>query len=86
MVYSLHLTYYNGGMDEKQLSIEQVEKIMGWSYPTALKFANRHGEMVGGKWQIPSGVINEKVSELATIARYTRVRFEIEVISEPANA
>ena len=69
-------------MDEKQLTIEQVGKIMGWSYPTALKFANRHGEMVGGKWRVPSCVVDEKVSELSANARYTRARFEIEVLSE----
>ena len=72
-------------MDEKQLTIEQVEKIMGWSYPTALKFANRHGEMVGGKWRVPSDVIDKKVTELSTIARYTRARFEIEIASEPTS-
>ena len=51
-------------MDEKQLTIEQVEKIMGWSYPTALKFANRHGEMVSGKWQVPSGAVWNEISVL----------------------
>jgi len=50
-------------MNEKQLSIEQVEKIMGWSYPTALKFANRHGEMVAGKWFIPSLQIEQEIAK-----------------------
>ena len=70
-------------MDEKQLTIEQVEKIMGWSYPTALKFANRHGEMVGGKWRVPSTAVENEVSKLSESARFTRARFEIAVL-EPA--
>ena len=40
-------------MNKNRLSVGQVEKIMGWSYQTALKFANRHGEMINGKWFIP---------------------------------
>jgi len=71
-------------MNEKQLSIEQVEKIMGWSYPTALKFANRHGEMVAGKWHVPSVSINEEVFKLEKNARFTRARYEVAVMAEPA--
>ena len=51
-------------MDEKQLTIEQVEKITGWSYPTALKFARRHGEMVSGKWYVPASAVASKIAEL----------------------
>lgn len=41
-------------MDEK-LSIEQVMKIMDWSYPTARVFAVQNGlQNASGKWFVPA--------------------------------
>ena len=69
---------YNTNMDEKQLTIEQVEIIMGWSYPTALKFASRFGEMHGGKWHVPSNKVAGKIAELdiSVVGMKKRFRFE----------
>ena len=68
---------------EKQLSIGQVQTIMGWSYQTALKFANRHGEMVGGKWQVPSQRIADSISALSAKVDGMNIRF-ISVVTRPA--
>ena len=73
-------------MDEKQLTIEQVEKIMGWSYPTALKFANRHGEMVGGKWYVPILGVWKEIALLSTSVVAMKKRyFEIDNETEPVS-
>ena len=61
MLYSLYPTYYNEGMDEKQMSIHDIQRIMGTSYPTALKFATAHGEMINGRWRVPSDAVQEAV-------------------------
>ena len=62
-------------MNEKQLTIEQVGKIMGWSYPTALKFANRHGEIVGRKWQVPSSTIRKEIDKRGAAVKNMEYRF-----------
>ena len=66
---------YTTNMDEKQLTIEQVEIIMGWSYPTALKFASRFGEMRGGKWHVPSNLVGGKIAELDVSVTGMKRRF-----------
>jgi len=66
-------------MNEKQLSIEQVEKIMGWSYPTALKFANRHGEMVAGKWQVPSLEIEREIASRENDVVRMKLNFHVQL-------
>ena len=50
------------GMDE--LTITQLQRIMKWSYPTALKFAALNGEMREGKWYVPRDVLVNEVSQL----------------------
>ena len=70
-------------MDEKQLSIEQVMEIMGWSYPTARNFAVKYGELVGNKWHVPSTAVDAKIATLSANARYVRARYEVAVM-EPA--
>ena len=72
-------------MNEKQFTIEQVEIIMGWSYPTALKFANRHGEMSGGKWHVPSNVVYNKIAEIdVEVVRMKKTFASIATMPEPA--
>ena len=65
-------------MNEKQLTTEQVEIIMGWSYPTALKFASRFGEMSGGKWHVPSNKVAGKIAELDVSVVGMKKRFRLE--------
>lgn len=69
------------------LSIEQVEKIMGWSYPTALKFASRHGEMIGGKWQVlfkdVKYLVDQRENDVIMMRYYLN---EFGDVKEPANA
>lgn len=49
-------------MDE--LTITQLQRIMKWSYPTALKFATLNGVMREGKWYVPREVLVSEVSQL----------------------
>ena len=50
-------------MNEK-LSIKQVQKNMGWSYPTALKFAASHGQQVEGKWFVPASAVEDEIEKM----------------------
>ena len=61
------------GMDE--LTITQLQKVMNWSYPTALKFATINGEMRDGKWYVPADVIQYQVDALAADADNAKARF-----------
>ena len=69
-------------MDEKQLTIEQVGKIMGWSYQTALKFANRHGEMVGRKWYVPATAVSDEITKVNKTLERMNLEF-IRVVTMP---
>ena len=87
MVYSLPLTYYNDSMNEKHLTIEQVEIIMGWSYPTALRFASRFGEMRGRKWHVPSNIVaNEIAKRDVEVVQMKKHFSKIVTAAEPAAA
>ena len=50
-------------MNDK-LTITQIQKIMSWSYPTALKFATKNGEFIGGKWYVSQEAVQGKIDEL----------------------
>ena len=50
------------GMDE--LTITQLQRIMNWSYPTALKFATLNGNMRDGRWYIPREILVNEISQL----------------------
>lgn len=54
---------YDGGM--KQISIKQLQDILGISYPTALDFAKQHGEQNGdgerAQWFIPLTAVSPLV-------------------------
>ena len=67
-------------MDKKQLSILDIQRIMGTSYPTALKFANRHGEMIGGRWFIPYDAVKEAVN--SEVRRTETMEHELRVSTE----
>jgi hypothetical protein len=75
MLYSLQIFLYYVGMDEQKLTIEQVEKIMQWSYPTALKFASIHGEKGSKVWLIPSGVVWNRITQLEANVKNMRKEF-----------
>lgn len=45
------------------LTINDVETVLGISYPTALALAKSTGEMVSGKWFIPADVIEARIAE-----------------------
>lgn len=51
---------YNGSI-MKHLTIKQVEKVFGWSYPTALQYGQRFGRQDGdgqkAKWLVPLDVV-----------------------------
>ena len=51
------------------LTINQVKKIIGWSYPTALDFAKKHGTMVDGKWMIPFDDVSAEVQKRVVTAQ-----------------
>ena len=50
-----------------ELTINQMIYVLGWSYPTALKFAKQTGRQEAGRWMIPytniAGKVNEQVVE-----------------------
>ena len=50
----LVLLYYSS---MSELSIPQMQDIMGWSWPTAYKYAQKHGRKVDGQWYIPYEVV-----------------------------
>lgn len=51
---------YHAGMSE--LTITQTQKVIGWSYPTALQFAKQYGRQGGdGKWLIPFAAVAAEV-------------------------
>jgi hypothetical protein len=50
---------------EKQLSIDDIERILGYSRGTAYYFAKANGEMVGNKWFVPESVINAEIDSRA---------------------
>ena len=43
------------------ITIKDVQKVTGWSYPTALKFIEKHGEMTGGKWFMDAAPLSDYV-------------------------
>ena len=63
----------------ENLSIKQIRKIMGWSYPTAFKFARANGEMVEGKWYVPAPAVKEIVDNTLGAAAHMQERYEVEV-------
>ena len=66
-------------MDEKQLSIRQVQHVMQWSYPTALKWVQKRGKIVdvgiaSGKWFVPVDALSLEVDKQEKEASETRQR------------
>ena len=57
------------------LTISQTQKILGWSYPTALQFAKEHGRQDGsGKWFIPFDVVAGEVQKRTVEAQRMQAR------------
>jgi len=61
-------------MDMKTLTINQVQKILGWSYPTALQFAQENGELQNGGrlWCVPVDSVVKVIEEREADARNMR--------------
>jgi hypothetical protein len=49
----------------KTLTISEAQQVLGWSYPTALKFAKQHGQMINGrrKWVIPADEVSQVLKD-----------------------
>ena len=48
-----------------ELTIQDTKKILGWSYPTALKFAKQNGRQdETGRWLIPAVVVREQLDAI----------------------
>ena len=66
-------------MDEKRLSILQVQEVLRWSYPTALKWAKDNGEKVieagREKWYVPAHVVAIEVQTIVNGAEDMQRRF-----------
>jgi hypothetical protein len=68
-----------------ELTIEQIKDVLGWSYPTALKFAQRHGRQDGGgKWLVPYGIVADEVNEQLADAQRTVDRLAQVANGQPA--
>ena len=57
-----------------ELNIKQIQSTIGWSYPTAFRWAQKYGRMnEDGRWVVPAdrveSVIVSRESQVAT-ARY----------------
>lgn len=49
---------------EREFTIKQVQDILDWSYPTALKFAQRYGRMEENGhpvWYVPAQAVNDEL-------------------------
>ena len=63
-------------MDE--LTIAQIEKILKWSYPTALKFAKENGRQLDGlrgQWFVPAHIVEEELKARAKAVQEQRQLF-----------
>ena len=65
-------TVYDIAMDE--LTIKQTEYVLGWSYPTAFKFAKQQGHYDGIRWYIPYTAVAGKVQEKVVAASKMQAR------------
>ena len=58
-----------------KLTISQTQKILDWSYPTALRFAKEHGQQDdSGKWFIPFNVVAGEVQKRTVEAQRMQAR------------
>ena len=64
------------------MSIQDIQRIMGTSYPTALKFATAHGEMIDGRWLIPYDAVQEAVD--SEVRRTETMEHELRIYNEEA--
>ena len=70
-------------MNEK-VSISDIQRIMGTSYPTALKFATAHGELYDGRWFVPLDEVTKEVDRLTAPAIAMVERMEAyKMVMEP---
>ena len=67
-------TCYHVNMND--LTISQTQKIIGWSYPTALQFAKKHGQRssLDSKWMIPFDVVAAEVQKRTVEAQRMQAR------------
>ena len=52
-----------------ELTIEQIQNILGWSYPTALEFAKKNGEIRERKWYVPFNDVAAEVQNRVVTAQ-----------------
>ena len=78
-------------MDEKQLTIKQLREVLDCSYPTALRFATLHGELITvpetnqEMWFIPTRAVEDRIDNLETEAQHLRDKLTA-VFSNGANS
>ena len=67
----------------KSLTITQVQSILGWSYPTALQFAQEQGELQNGGrlWVVPVDSVVEVIEEKEAQTRNMRSALTAAMIS-----
>ena len=46
-----------------ELTIPQTQEILGWSWPTAYKYAQKHGRKVDGQWYLPYDFVASEVQK-----------------------
>ena len=72
-------------MDEKQLSILQIQKVLGVSYPTALNWAKERGTKVTehgrDKWYVPASAVQTELSNRSRKVRKAQAELELVLFS-----
>ena len=68
---------YDSSMKKQTLTIRQIQNVMDWSYPTALKFATESGtkndnEYGPDMWLVPIEAIEQKINERESAVRVMR--------------
>jgi hypothetical protein len=62
-------------MDE--LTIKNIENILGWSYPTALAFAKLNGRQdEAGKWFVPAEAVDSELKNRERLVNEQRRAYE----------
>ena len=70
-------------MDEKQLTIIEIQRILDMSYPTAVKWAQGRGEKGGHgqKWRVPASAVQTELSNRSRKVRKAQAELELVLFS-----
>lgn len=71
-------TGYDRGMNREEFTVEDIQYILGLSYPTALKMASKNGISRDRKWFVPAEVVQKWVDR--EIAEVQRKQFRLEFL------